>query len=64
MSNKRYSIFQGKFPCHTCKEEVHSLRYYSEDKRLTWVCSQKHMSEASLVPHKKTKKDYERAVRD
>lgn len=59
----RYSIVQGSFPCHTCKEEVHSLRQYALEKRLTWMCSKKHLSEVSLET-KKTKKDYERKERE
>lgn len=59
----KYNIVQGKFPCHTCKEEVPSLRHYVADSNLTWVCTQKHLSEVSLLKKKKTKKDYERAER-
>ena len=59
----KYSIVQGKFPCHTCKEIVHSLRHYVEDKELTWMCSKKHLSKVSLEVRKKTKKDYEREER-
>lgn len=59
----RYTVYAGKFPCHTCKEEVKSLRSYPEEKLLTWMCSQKHMSTVSLNV-KKTKKDYEREKRD
>jgi len=56
----RYTIYTGKFPCHTCKEIVTSLRLYSDTKELTWMCSQKHMTNVTLVASKKTKKDYER----
>lgn len=59
----RYSIYQGKFPCHTCKQVVTSLRHYVETSELTWVCSEKHLSKVSLKS-KKTKKDYEREIRD
>ena len=62
MANK-YKIVEGKFPCHTCKEVVKSLRHYVETKELTWMCSQKHLSRVSLET-KKTKKDYERESRD
>jgi hypothetical protein len=55
----RYEIYTGKFPCHTCREVVTSLRMYSETKQVTWMCSQKHMSSVVLVASKKTKKDYE-----
>jgi hypothetical protein len=56
----RYSIYSGEFPCHTCKEVVKSLRSYPDEKLLTWMCSQKHLSEVSLKVKKKSKKDYER----
>jgi hypothetical protein len=57
----RYRIVEGQFPCHICKEIVKSLRFYQEDKLLTWMCSKKHLSEVSLNV-KKSKKDYERKV--
>jgi hypothetical protein len=55
----KYNIYQGKFPCHTCKVEVTTLRMYPETKELTWMCPDKHMSTVSLNT-KKSKKDYER----
>lgn len=58
----RYTIYQGKFVCHECKEVVHTMRNYFVSKQLTWVCSNKHLSKVSLQT-KKTKKDYERAKR-
>lgn len=58
----KYNIIQGKFPCHTCKEEVTSLRQY-QGMTLTWVCSKQHLTEVSLRAKKKTKKDYEREER-
>ena len=58
----KYSITHGKFPCHTCKEVVPSLRFYAETKDLTWMCSQKHLSTVSLDVKKKKKKDYEREI--
>jgi hypothetical protein len=58
MTNK-YNIVEGKFPCHTCKEVVKSLRQYVHTKELTWMCSQRHLSSVSLEVKKKTKKDYE-----
>jgi hypothetical protein len=59
----KYDVYQGKFPCHTCKEVVSTLRFYPETKDLTWLCSKNHMSKVSLNT-KKTKKDYEREIRD
>jgi len=61
MDNQKFAVFQGKFPCHTCKEEVTSLRMWKESLELTWMCSKKHLSRASI---KKTKKDYEREKRE
>jgi hypothetical protein len=55
----RYTVVPGQFPCHTCKQVVPSLRHYTEDRLLTWVCSEKHLSQVSLNA-KKSKKDYER----
>jgi len=54
----KYNIYPGKFICHTCKEEVKSLRLYASDKMLTWMCSQKHLSEVAVAT-KKSKKSYE-----
>ena len=59
----KYVIIQGKFPCHTCKEVVTSLRMYGEDKLATWMCTGKHLTQVSFNV-KKTKKDYEREIRD
>lgn len=55
----KYTIYHGKFPCHTCKEVVSSLRAYTDTKLLTWMCSSRHLSEVSLDVKKKSKKDYE-----
>lgn len=56
----KYEVIEGRFPCHTCREECTSLRFYKETKDLTWMCRQKHISMVSLLSVKKTKKDYER----
>ena len=55
----KYSVVDGKFPCHTCKEVVTSLRHYLETKELTWLCKSGHISKVSLMTVKKTKRDYE-----
>jgi hypothetical protein len=60
MAEPKFSVYNGKFPCHTCKEEVLSLRLWRETLELTWMCSKKHLSKAALV---KTKRDYEREKR-
>jgi transposase-like protein len=54
----KYNVYPGKFVCHTCGAEVQTLRSYPLEKRLTWMCSDKHVSEISLST-KKSKKDYE-----
>lgn len=51
----KYNVHPGKFPCHTCKEEVKSLRHYLETKELTWMCSKGHMTSVSLDVKKKKK---------
>lgn len=55
MAENKFTVIYGKFPCHTCKEEVTSLRSWSETRELTWMCSQKHLSKVKLL---KSKKDY------
>lgn len=55
----RYNIYHGSFLCHTCKAEVKTLRLYSEEKELTWMCPDRHVSTVSLKTKKK-KEDYER----
>jgi len=55
----RYTVYPGNFVCQNCGAHVHSLRHYAFDKKLTWMCKQKHLSEVSLQT-KKSKKDYER----
>lgn len=63
MSSK-YNVWQGKFPCRTCKEEVKTMRVYSDTGIATWMCSQKHLSKTQLyVVGYKKKKDYEREER-
>lgn len=51
-----YTIYSGKWICHTCKMEVPTLRCYSETQTLTWMCKDKHLTEVSLG--KRKKKDY------
>lgn len=59
----RYSVIPGVFICQVCKQEVYTLRSYPETKELTWMCSEKHLSTVNLNT-KKTKKDYEREIRE
>lgn len=59
----KYFVYQGEFVCHTCKATVSTLRSYPDTKELTWMCPDKHLSRVSLDT-KKTKKDYEREIRE
>jgi len=61
MSN-RYTVYQGDFVCHTCKEGVPNMRHYPASKNITWLCSKGHLSKVSLQTRKK-KRDYERSQR-
>lgn len=54
----KYNVHAGKFPCHTCGKEVQTLRSYPAEKKLTWMCPDKHVSEVSLDV-RKSKQDYE-----
>jgi hypothetical protein len=54
----KYTVYNGKFPCHTCKDLVLSLRLYSETKEMTWMCKEGHMSTVNLNT-RRSKKDFE-----
>ena len=53
-----YTVYSGKFLCHTCKTEVITLRLYPIEKEMTWMCKDKHLSKVSLG--KRKKKDFDR----
>ena len=53
-----YTVYKGKFLCHTCKIEVLSLRLYADTKEITWMCKDKHLSKVNLGRRKKS--DFER----
>lgn len=59
----KYNLYTGIFKCQVCNVEVTSLRSYPETKELTWMCPDKHISTVTLYA-KKTKKDYEREIRE
>lgn len=59
----KYNVHPGKFRCQVCNMEVTSLRHYIDNKELTWMCNDKHISRVSLET-KKSKKDYEREERE
>jgi len=52
-----YTVYEGQFPCHTCKEVVRTLRCYGDTQEVTWMCKSKHLSKVSFARRKK--KDYE-----
>jgi hypothetical protein len=54
-----YTIYEGKFVCHTCKIEVKTLRLYAETKEMTWMCKDKHLSKVNLGKRKKSDFDGE-----
>jgi len=56
----KYTVYPGEFLCQVCKKLVKTIRLYSKDMYLTWMCEDKHLSEVNLRP--KTKKDYEREI--
>ena len=58
----KYNIYHGSFTCHVCKAEVKTLRSYINDKKLTWMCPDKHVSEVDLDT--KRKKNHEREERE
>jgi hypothetical protein len=58
----KYNLYSGEFPCHTCKIVSKSLRFYSETKEATWMCSEGHLTSVSFAAKKKTKKDYDRTI--
>ncbi len=53
----KYTIYEGKFPCKTCKKEVKTMRVYPSTGSASWMCSDKHLSEVELfkVGYKKKK---------
>jgi hypothetical protein len=53
----RYTVYQGKFLCKICKEEVSSMRVYPDTGDATWMCNKKHISKIHLykVGYKKRK---------
>jgi hypothetical protein len=58
MADKEFKVFEGKFPCKKCQEEVLSLRLWAESGDATWMCTKKHVSKVNLIPKKKKKADF------
>ncbi len=44
----KYSIYEGKFPCKTCRKEVKTIRIYPLTGMASWMCQDKHLSEIQL----------------
>jgi hypothetical protein len=44
----KYSIYNGKFICQTCKAVVEVARMYKEKQDLTWMCAEKHLSKVNF----------------
>ena len=55
----KYTVYHGKFICHTCKADVSSLRLYPETKEMTWMCKDRHLSKVNLGKRKKSDFDGE-----
>lgn len=53
----KYTVYHGKFVCHTCKMEVPTVRLYPDTKEMTWMCKEKHLSSVSFGRRKK--KDFD-----
>lgn len=47
--DSKYSVYPGKFQCHTCKEEVKTMRLWKETVEVTWMCTKKHLSKVALI---------------
>ncbi len=56
----KYSVYSGKFPCHTCKEEARSMRMYPDTGVGSWMCSKKHLTEVVIAKIGYKKKSNER----
>ena len=54
----RYNVYNGEFICQECGAKVTSIRSYPTEKKLTWMCKDRHVSEVNLNTKKK-KADYE-----
>lgn len=55
-----FTVYYGKFTCHTCKTEVASLRLYLDTKTATWMCKEKHLSSVKFGKQKRKSDDGEK----
>lgn len=44
----KYTIYEGRFPCRTCRKEVKTIRIYPSTGMASWMCHEKHLSEVEL----------------
>jgi hypothetical protein len=44
----KYTLYNGKFICQTCKAIVETARMYKEKQDLTWMCANKHLSKVNF----------------
>lgn len=56
----KYNVHGGIFKCQVCNATVNSLRHYLDEKELTWMCQDKHISRVSLDTRRKKNKGDER----
>ena len=47
-----FTVYSGKFTCHTCKVNVNTARLYADTKLLTWMCKDKHLSSVKFGKQK------------
>jgi hypothetical protein len=52
-----FTVYQGQWVCHTCKTIVPTLRCYADEKMLSWMCKDKHLTKVYLGRRKK--KDFD-----
>ena len=55
----KYDVLKGEFICHTCKAITYSMRWYYQDKIMSWMCPEKHVSEVDLNKKRKVSNDRE-----
>ena len=53
----KYTVYQGELKCIHCGMDVKSFRSYPNEKKLSWACAEKHITEVSLET-KKSKEYY------
>lgn len=56
----QFNTYPGIFVCQTCSSIVKAIRSYPYEKKLTWMCGDKHLSTVSLNTRRR-KRDFERA---